>query len=75
MGSSETPSERQDRLLEAEDGRYYAIDRVGTGLVAVATEEYIGGKTVGFGLPSGPALFLNLAHKAFLEYRTGTLMF
>jgi hypothetical protein len=67
--SSETPAERQERLLRAEDGRYYAIDKFNTGLAAIATEEVIGGTSVGFGLPSGPALFLNLAYKAFLTYR------
>lgn len=69
MSFSETSSERQDRLLEAEDGRYYAISKLGTGLASIATEEHIGRVTVGFGLPSGPALFLNLARTAFLTYR------
>ena len=69
MSPSETPSERQERLLEAEDGRYYAIDKFGTGTASLATEERLGKGTVGFGLPSGPALFLSLGHKAFVTYR------
>jgi hypothetical protein len=63
------PSDRQDRLLEAEDGRYFAIDKFGTGLGTIATEEQIGRVNVGFGLPSAPALYLHLAHKAFTAYR------
>lgn len=69
MTSSETPAERQDRLLEAEDGRYYAIDKSGTGLANIATTERIRGANVSFGLPSTPALFLSLAYKAFTAYR------
>lgn len=69
MASSETPAERQDRLLKAEDGRYYAIEKVGTGLGSIATTERIRGANVSFGLPSAPALFLSLAHKAFTAYR------
>ena len=69
MTSSETPGERQERLLEAEDGRYYAIDKSGTGLANIATTEQIRGANVSFGLPSASALFLSLAYKAFTAYR------
>lgn len=61
--------EEQQRLLDAEDGRYFAIDKFGTGLASIATEERIGGAGVAFGLPSAPALFLNLAYEAFAAYR------
>ena len=57
--------DRQDELLAKEDGRYYAIDKVGTGLGSIATTEQLGKKIVSFGLPSGPALFLHLAHRAY----------
>jgi hypothetical protein len=61
--------EEQKRLLDAEDGRHFAIDKFGTGLASIASEERIGRTVVGFGLPSAPALFLNLAHRAFSAYR------
>ncbi len=65
----ETIPQRQDRLLAAEDGRHYAVFKAGTGLGTLATTERINSVTVGFSLPSAPALFLNLAHRAFLTYR------
>jgi hypothetical protein len=61
--------DRQDELLEREDGRYFAIDKLGTGLSTIATTERLGPDTVSFGLPSGPALFLHLAHRAFSQVR------
>src|SRR6266446_6364435 len=64
--------DRQDELLEQEDGRYFAIDKFGTGLASVATSERLGRKktiVVSFGLPSGPALFLHLAYRAFSQVR------
>lgn len=61
--------DRQDELLQGEDGRYFAIDSLGTGLRTIATGEYLGKRVVNFGLPSGPGLFLHLAHKAFLSVR------
>lgn len=64
-----SPTERQRRLLEAEDGRYFAIDYVGTGVGSIATTERVGPVNVGLGLPSGLALFLSLAHQAFIAYR------
>lgn len=83
MAASDTPLDRERRLLEAEDGRFFAIDvlppgqkieggnELGAGLVSVARTERAGPAKlpVAFGLPSAPALFLNLAHKAFLSYR------
>ncbi len=62
--------DRQDELFEREDGRYYAVDKVGTGIGSIATSERLGRKVVSFGLPSGPALFLHLANRAFLQVRT-----
>lgn len=60
---------RQDELLDREDGRYFAIDKFGTGLGSMATTERLGKIVVGFGMPSGPALFLHLAHRSFAEIR------
>lgn len=62
--------DRQDELLHNEDGRYYAIDRFNTGLAAVDTTERIGKNLVSFGLPSGPALFLPLAHRAYSDIKS-----
>ncbi len=67
--SDETTSQRQERLLAAEDGRLYAVDKFGTGLASRATTERINSVIVSFSLPSAPGLFLNLAHKAFTAYR------
>jgi hypothetical protein len=60
---------RQHELLEREDGRYYAIDKFNTGLASIATTERLTNKIVSFGLPSEPALFLYLAHRAYLKVR------
>jgi hypothetical protein len=38
--------DRQDELLEKEDGRYYAIDKVRTGLGSIATSEKLKKKIV-----------------------------
>jgi hypothetical protein len=65
----ENTPERQERLLAAEDGRLYAVDKSDTGLAYIATTEWIGSVNVGFGLPSAPGLFLSLAYKAFVSYR------
>ncbi len=83
MATSDAPLDRERRLLEAEDGRFFAIDvlppgqkvegdkELGAGLISIAGVERVGPAKlpVSFGLPSAPALFLNLAHKAFLSYR------
>jgi hypothetical protein len=62
--------ETQDQLLELEDGRYFAIGKFQTGLASIATTERLGKKDiVSFGLPSGPALFLHLAYKAFEQVK------
>lgn len=60
---------RQDELLDREDGRYFAIDKFGTGLSSLASTERLGKRTVSFGLPSGPALFLHLARCAFSDVK------
>jgi len=60
-------TERQQKLLEAEDSRFHAIGPVGTGLGMIATTEKFGRKVVGFGLPSAPALYLNVARGAHLR--------
>ncbi len=62
-------TDSQDQLLEQEDGRYFAIDKVGTGLGAIATGERLDDTIVHFGLPSGPALWLNIAKRAFDEVK------
>ena len=59
----------QDQLLERQDGRYYAIDKVRTGLGSIATEELLKENVVSFGLPSGPALFLHLAYRAYVKIK------
>ncbi len=83
MAISDAPLDRERRLLEAEDGRFFAIDvlppgqkvegdkELGAGLISDARVERVGPAKapVGFGYPSAPALFLNLAHKAFLSYQ------
>src|SRR5256885_219797 len=61
--------DRQDELLEKEDGRFFAIDKFQTGLASIATAEHFKKKIVSFGLPSGPALFLHLAHRAYSRIR------
>jgi hypothetical protein len=60
---------RQDDLLEGEDGRYFAIDKLGTGLGSIATTETLGETIVSFGLPSAPALYLNRSRRAYLSIR------
>ena len=58
-------TERQDRLLANEDHRFFAIDKLGDGLGIIATTERLRDQSiVSFGLPSGPALALNLAQRA-----------
>lgn len=61
-------------MLAAEDGRYYAIDILHIDdrphTQAIATEEEIGGRVYGFGLPSGPGLFLHLARVAHEQLLT-----
>ncbi len=53
--------DRQTTILEKEDPRFYAIDKLNTGLGSIATTERIGKDLLNFGLPSSPALFLSLA--------------
>lgn len=65
----ETTAQRQERLLAAEDGRLFAVDKFNTGLAHIVTTERVGPVNVSFSLPSAPALFLDLAHKAFAAYR------
>jgi hypothetical protein len=67
--NEETAAERQERLLAGEDGRHFAVGKHGTGLAHLATTEKIGSMIVNLSLPSAPALFLSLAHKAFVSYR------
>lgn len=64
---SNLPSQYQKDLLEKEDWRYFAIGPYGTGLVSIATVEKVSKlskKALAFGLPSAPALYLNLAKNA-----------
>jgi hypothetical protein len=64
---SSEPTDRQLKLLAAEDWRFFAIGPGGTGLMMLATTEKkskLSRKTYSFGLPSAPALFLNLARNA-----------
>jgi hypothetical protein len=57
-------SKYQQNLLEAEDPRFHAIGPAGTGLGMMATVEHFAKREVSFGLPSAPALFLNMARRA-----------
>jgi hypothetical protein len=59
--------DQHDDALAREDGRYFALDKLGSGVVTIATSERLGRDEVSFGLPSGPALFLHLAHRAFMS--------
>ena len=53
------------------DGRYLAIDKFNTGLASLVKAEKLDPRTmVTFAVPSGPAMFLNLARKAFEEARS-----
>lgn len=59
--------DRQAALLDAEDWRFHAIGPFNTGLGMLATTEHLSVQpkgVVGFGLPSAPALYLNLASQA-----------
>jgi len=53
--------DRQTELLAKEDPRFYAIDKLNTGLGCIATIEKLNGQVLSFGLPSSPGLFLSLA--------------
>lgn len=63
--------DQEDEQLAKEDGRYFAIGKVGTTdlIGSVATTERLGKIVVGFGLPSAPALFLHLAHTAYMKIK------
>lgn len=59
-------TERQDELLSKHDGRYFAIDKLNTGLAVFIKGEKLGTRGhVDFGVPSGPALFLNAARRSY----------
>lgn len=61
------PSDRQVRILANEDWRFHAIGPVGTGVGMLATTERmskVSKKVVSFGLPSAPALYLDIATAA-----------
>lgn len=60
-------TDRQKKLLAAEDWRLHAVGPVGTGLGMLATSEKHEKKIVNFALPSAPALFLGLARDAHVR--------
>ena len=63
-------TDRQDDLLAKHDGRYFAVGKFNTGLAMLMKTEKIGKESsVDFGLPSGPALFLNLAKKGYIKIK------
>ena len=63
-------TDRQDDLLAKHDGRYFAIDKYNTGVAILIKTEKTGERdNVDFGLPSGPALFLNLARKSYTHIK------
>lgn len=71
----DTPfDEWQDNALSSEDGRFYGIDQWTTKTRIVQNYEQVGKEIVQFGLPSAPALFLGLAHEAFILYKDADLM-
>jgi hypothetical protein len=55
--------------LDAEDPRFHAIAVINTGTGSIATTEKFGKKEVNFGLPSAPAIYLDLARGAHLKRR------
>ena len=60
-------TDRQINLLKKEDWRFYAAGPGGTGLAMIATTEKpskLSKRVWSFGLPSAPALYLNLAKQA-----------
>ncbi len=58
---------QSDDPLLKEDWRYHAIERLNSGTQAIATTERLAQSVVSFGLPSAPALFLNLARQAHVR--------
>ena len=59
---------RPEQLLSKEDWRFYAIDKFGTGTASIATQERLSEENiVAFGLPSAPALFINMAFSAYRQ--------
>lgn len=59
--------DRQTELLENEDPRFFAIDKLNTGLASIATTEKFNGQVLSFGIPSGPGLFLSLALNCYQQ--------
>ncbi|MBE0613795.1 MAG: hypothetical protein IH604_09040 [Burkholderiales bacterium] len=63
-------TDRQDALLAKHDGRYFSIGKFNTGLAMLTKAEKLGKKGhVDFGLPSSPALFLNLARRSYVRIK------
>lgn len=58
---------KPEELLAKCDGRYYAIDKFDAGLAMLAKAEKLGTIRVDFAVPSGPALFLNLARSSYMQ--------
>lgn len=59
-------TEHQDELLAKHDGRYFAIDKFNTGIAVLVKAEKLGKRClIDFGVPSGPALFLNAARRFY----------
>lgn len=56
--------------LSREDGRFYAIGKLGQGTASIATSEKLNEQIVSFGLPSPSALFLNIASSAFKKIKS-----
>ena len=71
LGQTEPiPTNRQLELLNREDWRFHALGPGDTGLLMIATTERRSKnskKLVSFGLPSAPALYLNLARAAHVR--------
>lgn len=69
---NDVATERQLALLDKEDWRFHAVGPGGTGLAMLATTEKpsrLSNRVWSFGLPSAPAMYLDLARQARLRRR------
>lgn len=63
-------TEPDDEFLTKHDGRYFGIRKLNTELaILVKAEKFGKSGEVNFGLPSSPALFLNVARRSYLQIK------